>query len=52
LHDAVTMSRIADMGPLLPLLSSTPVEHHAKIDAAKQAPLAFERRLAGASADN
>lgn len=50
LHDAVTMSKIADMGPLLPLLSSTPLEHHAKIDAATQALLAFERRLADAAA--
>jgi dihydrodipicolinate synthase/N-acetylneuraminate lyase len=32
LHDAVTFSEIADMGPILPLLSSTPPEHHAKID--------------------
>lgn len=45
LHDAVTFSKIADMGPLLPLLSSTPVEHHAKIDAETQALLAFERHL-------
>ncbi|MFC0400087.1 dihydrodipicolinate synthase family protein [Paraburkholderia rhizosphaerae] len=52
LHDAVTMSKIANMGPLLPLLSSTPVEHHAKIDAATQALLAFERRLAEVSVDN
>jgi dihydrodipicolinate synthase/N-acetylneuraminate lyase len=52
LHDAVTMSKIADMGPILPLLSSTPIEHHAKIDAATQALLAFERRLAGSSASN
>jgi len=52
LHDAVTMSKIANMGPMLPLLSSTPVEHHAKIDAATQALLAFERRLAETSADN
>jgi dihydrodipicolinate synthase/N-acetylneuraminate lyase len=50
LHDAVTMSKLADMGPLLPLLSSTPVEHHAKIDAATQALLAFERQLADAAA--
>jgi dihydrodipicolinate synthase/N-acetylneuraminate lyase len=50
LHDAVTMSKIADMGPLLPLLSSTPLEHHAKIDAATQALLAFERQLADSSA--
>jgi dihydrodipicolinate synthase/N-acetylneuraminate lyase len=52
LHDAVTMSKIADMGPILPLLSSTPFEHHAKIDAATQALLAFERRFAGTSANS
>jgi dihydrodipicolinate synthase/N-acetylneuraminate lyase len=52
LHDAVTMSKIADMGPILPLLSSTPFEHHAKIDAATQTLLAFERSLAEASAGN
>jgi dihydrodipicolinate synthase/N-acetylneuraminate lyase len=52
LHDAVTMSKIADMGPILPLLSSTPFEHHAKIDAATQALLAFERRFADTSANS
>lgn len=31
LHDAVTFATIVDMGPILPLLSSTPLEHHAKI---------------------
>jgi 4-hydroxy-tetrahydrodipicolinate synthase len=31
LHDALTFSRIADRSPLLPLPSSTPPEHHAKI---------------------
>jgi dihydrodipicolinate synthase/N-acetylneuraminate lyase len=35
LHYAVTFSQIADMGPLLPLLSSTPREHHAKIAVAR-----------------
>ncbi|HEX7931568.1 MAG TPA: dihydrodipicolinate synthase family protein [Paraburkholderia sp.] len=43
LHDAVTFSRIADMGPILPLLSSTPPEHHAKIADAALALLALER---------
>jgi len=37
---------IADMGPILPLLSSTPPEHHAKIDHATQVLLALERRFA------
>ena len=46
LHDAVTFSKIADMGPILPLLSSTPPEHHAKIDHATQILLALERQLA------
>jgi dihydrodipicolinate synthase/N-acetylneuraminate lyase len=46
LHDAVTFSKIADMGAILPLLSSTPVEHHAKIAAATKALLAFERENA------
>jgi dihydrodipicolinate synthase/N-acetylneuraminate lyase len=46
LHDAVTFSKIADMGPILPLLSSTPPEHHAKIDRAARALLALEREFA------
>ena len=46
LHDAVTFSNIADMGPILPLLSSTPPEHHAKIDHATQILLALERQFA------
>jgi dihydrodipicolinate synthase/N-acetylneuraminate lyase len=47
LHDAVTFSKIADMGPIQPLLSSSPKAHHAKIDAAVQDLLAFEQSLAG-----
>ncbi|MGF6754136.1 dihydrodipicolinate synthase family protein [Paraburkholderia sp. GAS42] len=50
LHDAVTFSKIADMGAILPLLSSTPVEHHAKINAAAEALLAFEHQYAEPSA--
>ncbi|MEW6346934.1 MAG: dihydrodipicolinate synthase family protein [Pseudomonadota bacterium] len=50
LHDAVTFSKIADMGPMLPLLSSSPLEHHASIDQATQALLAFEQQFAGAAA--
>jgi dihydrodipicolinate synthase/N-acetylneuraminate lyase len=50
LHDAVTLSKIADMGSILPLLSSTAAEHHAKIDVAAQSLLAFERQLAAGSA--
>jgi hypothetical protein len=41
----VTFSKIADMGPMLPLLSSSPKEHHADIDSATQALLAFERQF-------
>jgi len=50
LHDAVTFSKIADMGPILPLLSSTPPEHHAKIEHAARELLALERRFAQADA--
>ena len=50
LHDAVTFSKIGDMGPMLPLLSSSQLEHHASIDSATQALLAFERQFAEASA--
>jgi 4-hydroxy-tetrahydrodipicolinate synthase len=46
LHDAITFSKIADIGPILPLLSSTPREHHAKIDHATQVLLALERQFA------
>ncbi|HXZ10711.1 MAG TPA: dihydrodipicolinate synthase family protein, partial [Paraburkholderia sp.] len=49
LHDAMTFSGIADMGAITPLLSATPNEHHAKIDAATQALLSFDRQLAQAS---
>ncbi|CAB3769704.1 dihydrodipicolinate synthase family protein [Paraburkholderia humisilvae] len=45
LHDAVTMTGLADMGTILPLLSSTAQTHHADIAAAAQALLAFEREL-------
>ena len=46
LHDAVTFTQLADMGPLLPLLSSTPPEHHAKIGETARALLAEEREFA------
>ncbi|ASW01685.1 dihydrodipicolinate synthase family protein [Paraburkholderia aromaticivorans] len=49
LHDAVTFSKLADMGPILPLLSSTPPEHHAKIDHAARALLALEHEFAHAN---
>jgi dihydrodipicolinate synthase/N-acetylneuraminate lyase len=49
LHDAVTFSKIADMGPILPLLSSTPPEHRAKIEHAARALLALEHEFAQAN---
>ncbi|SAL22733.1 5-dehydro-4-deoxyglucarate dehydratase [Caballeronia terrestris] len=42
LHDAVTLSGIADMGPIQPLLSATPPEHLARIKKAVEELLAFE----------
>lgn len=45
LHDAVTFCGIADMGAQLPLLSASPVEHHAQIKALAKALLDFERSL-------
>jgi 4-hydroxy-tetrahydrodipicolinate synthase len=46
LHDAITFTGLADMGPLLPLLSSTPREHHAKIAQTAHTLLALEREFA------
>jgi dihydrodipicolinate synthase/N-acetylneuraminate lyase len=46
LHDAVTLSGIADMGSILPLLSATPAEHHAAVAQAVGDLLAFERKYA------
>ncbi|QGZ64332.1 dihydrodipicolinate synthase family protein [Paraburkholderia acidisoli] len=51
LHDAVTLSGIADMGPILPLLSQSPAEALPAIGAAAKELLAFEqKRLAASSA--
>ncbi|TCG07590.1 hypothetical protein BZM27_18350 [Paraburkholderia steynii] len=50
LYDVVTLSTLADIGQILPLLRSTPPEHHAKIEVATLALLDFERRLAESSA--
>jgi dihydrodipicolinate synthase/N-acetylneuraminate lyase len=49
LHDAVTFSGIADMGPHLPLLSESPADSHAEIAAAARELLAFERAYAQAA---
>ncbi|MCP3723354.1 dihydrodipicolinate synthase family protein [Paraburkholderia sp. CNPSo 3272] len=44
LHDAVTLSGIADMGPILPLLSQSPAEALPAIGDAAKALLAFEQK--------
>ncbi|WP_321866573.1 dihydrodipicolinate synthase family protein [Paraburkholderia tropica] len=49
LHDAVTLSGIADMGPILPLLSQSPAEALPAIGEAAKTLLAFERSLAGSA---
>lgn len=43
LHDAVSLSGLADMGPHLPLLSASPAERHAEIHAAAQELLAYNQ---------
>jgi dihydrodipicolinate synthase/N-acetylneuraminate lyase len=45
LHDAVTLSGLADMGPMLPQLSNIDAVHHPAIRAAAQALLAHDRGL-------
>ena len=45
LHDAVTLSGIADMGPHLPLLSASPADRCAEIKAQADALLAFEQHF-------
>ena len=49
LHDAITLSGIADMGPILPLLSQSPAEALPAIGAAAKALLAFEQSLTGSA---
>jgi len=46
LHEAVTLAGIADMGPMLPMLSNIGAEHHARVGAAAKALLAFDQTLA------
>ncbi|WP_277185883.1 dihydrodipicolinate synthase family protein [Caballeronia sp. BR00000012568055] len=46
LHDAVTLSGIANMGPMLPLLSNTPEHALPAIETAVHALLDFERSFA------
>ncbi|MEZ2352405.1 dihydrodipicolinate synthase family protein [Caballeronia sp. RCC_10] len=45
LHDAVTLSGIADMGPILPLLSNTPDHALPAVEKEARALLAFDRSL-------
>ncbi len=45
LHDAVTLSGIADMGPHLPMLSPSPADRFAEIKARADALLALDRGL-------
>ncbi|MDM0056614.1 dihydrodipicolinate synthase family protein [Variovorax fucosicus] len=47
LHDAVTLSGLADMGPHLPLLSASPQARHAEIRAAASDLLAYNHGFAG-----
>jgi dihydrodipicolinate synthase/N-acetylneuraminate lyase len=46
LHEAVGLGGIADMGPILPLLSNLDAEHHARVKKAAQDLLAADRALA------
>ncbi|WP_244817183.1 dihydrodipicolinate synthase family protein [Caballeronia sp. Lep1P3] len=46
LHDAVTLSGIADMGPILPLLSGTPADALPAVEKEARALLEFDRSLA------
>ncbi len=46
LHDAVTLSGLADMGTILPLLSASPAEAFPAIESAAKTLLALERALA------
>jgi dihydrodipicolinate synthase/N-acetylneuraminate lyase len=49
LHEAVTLSGIADMGPMLPQLSNLAKEYHAGVAQAARALLAADRNLAQAA---
>jgi dihydrodipicolinate synthase/N-acetylneuraminate lyase len=45
LHEAVSLAGIADMGPMLPLLSNLEAEHHARVSQAARELLAHDRAL-------
>jgi dihydrodipicolinate synthase/N-acetylneuraminate lyase len=46
LHDAVTLAGIADMGPMLPMISNLDASERAAVQAAATALLAYDRKLA------
>jgi dihydrodipicolinate synthase/N-acetylneuraminate lyase len=50
LHEAVTLAGIAEMGPMLPLLSNLEAEHHARVGQAARDLLAHDRALAAKAA--
>lgn len=50
LHEAVTLAGIAEMGPMLPLLSNLDAEHHAWVGQAARDLLAHDRTLAARAA--
>lgn len=45
LHEAVTLAGIADMGPMLPMLSNMAEEHFPRVRAAARALLAYDRTV-------
>ena len=45
LHEAVTLSGIADMGPVLPQLTNLPASEHPRLKEAARALLAHDREL-------
>jgi dihydrodipicolinate synthase/N-acetylneuraminate lyase len=49
LHDAVTLAGIADMGPMLPMISNLDAAERAPVQAAAAALLAHDRQLAQAT---
>jgi dihydrodipicolinate synthase/N-acetylneuraminate lyase len=46
LHDALTLAGIADMGPMLPMISNLDPSERAAVQAAAAALLAYDRKLA------
>jgi dihydrodipicolinate synthase/N-acetylneuraminate lyase len=50
LHDAVTLSGIADLGPVLPMIANLDAKERGPVQAAAAALLAHDRSLAGAVA--